>query len=312
MSSADPGINRPFDRIVKAFNDEAPLILLEWMGLAEQGVLLETARLRPESAPTAVLPDAVLKVKPPGAGEFILHTEFELDYKANELWTIARQGGSLAFQHRIPVVTVLFLLRPDHVPEKIPDVAEDAVGETRLLHPFRTMRAWELDPEPVLRRNQLRLLPWIVLLKSSDEQVAKVGELLGRLGDEEAIVRFLTMGSLRYHRSQLEDMLGGQKMGLGEAIIRGSSLVREIREQDAEMYRKQVVAAREQGEAEGQREHSRRLLRNFLRSRYPGVETLSEIDRIADIDTLDSLIDRVASMAATREGIEAEIRAAAQ
>ncbi|MFN7920704.1 MAG: hypothetical protein U0Q16_11440 [Bryobacteraceae bacterium] len=67
-------------------------------------------------------------------------------------------------------------------------------------------------------------------------------------------------------------------MGLGEAIIQGSSLVREIREQDAEMYKKQVAAAREQGEAKGKAEgraqraseNTRRLLRSLLVPRSRG------------------------------------------
>jgi len=43
---------------------------------------------------------------------------------------MARYGGSLAWQHRIPVESVLVMLRPDRSPAEIPEVGHYDIGVT--------------------------------------------------------------------------------------------------------------------------------------------------------------------------------------
>ncbi len=70
-------------------------------------------------------------------------------------------------------------------------------------------------------------------MKSSDEQVRRIAVMIARQGDEESMGRFLTVGSIRYDRDSLKEMLGGREMGLIRAIWDGSSLVQEERDEAA-------------------------------------------------------------------------------
>ena len=66
-------------------------------------------------------------------------------------------------------------------------------------------------------------------------------------------------------------------MGLVEAIMEGSSLVQEVRER---------------AEAKGEAKEARRLLRLALADRFPGLEAMPELDRIANVADLESLLLR--------------------
>src|ERR1017187_780632 len=181
--------------------------------------------LRPETAPAMVLPDYVAVVRI-GAGEWIVfHVEFQSIYYNDVPRDMARYGGSLAWQYQMQVWSVLLLLRPDRAPALIPEVGEYNIGATRTTNPFKVVRLWELDPAPVLETENPRLLPWALLMKSTDEQVREIASIIARQDDDEAVGRFLVLGSVRYDRYALEEMLGGRTMGLARAILDGSSLV---------------------------------------------------------------------------------------
>ncbi|MFN7918993.1 MAG: hypothetical protein U0Q16_02785 [Bryobacteraceae bacterium] len=229
--------------------------------------------------------------------------EFQLEYKEDLPGRLARYGGSLAWQHMEEVVTVLILLQPDRVPEFIPEIGEYSIGRTRTEHPFRTVRMWKVKPGLIVDSNDPRLFPWAVLMDSTDEEVRKMGEMLGREGDEESIWRFIALGSLRYDRTWLEATLGGLRVGLVEAILEGSSLVKDI-------TRRAVSEAGARERDQGRIEGARHVLRVALRRRFPELENSPEIDRIDEMGKLESLVDHVLS-GGIRDSVERAIRAAA-
>jgi hypothetical protein len=136
----EAGINKPYDRIAKEFAEEAPLLFLRLLGMAGQ---LEP--LRAETAPPVKIPDYVATLRPPGQEAFTFHVEFLVHYREEVPSGMARYGGSLAWQYLRPVQSVLFLMKAAGVPEEIPSFGEYTIGKTRLVHPFRTVRLWELD-----------------------------------------------------------------------------------------------------------------------------------------------------------------------
>jgi hypothetical protein len=276
------GINKPFDRILKSFADEAPALFLRLLGFVPAGVEPDIQPLRPETAPAVVLPDYVAVVRIGSADPIIFHAEFQSNYHQDVPRDMARYGGSLAWQHQMPVESVLVMLRPDRAPAEIPEVGHYDIGVTHTTHPFKVIRIWEIDPTPVLETNDPKLLPWALLLKSTDAQVRGIGSILARQDDDEAVRRFLTLGSLRYNRNSLNEMLGGRKMGLIRAILDGSNLVQEERD----------LAAAE-GRAEGRATEARRFLRLLLRKHFPEMESLAEIDAISNADVLESIIESV-------------------
>jgi hypothetical protein len=309
----DVGLNKPFDRILKAFAEEAPGLFLRLLGIVGPETVFRLTPLRMETAPPVILPDYVAAVAVEAHDPFIFHVEFLAWYKSSAPKDVARYGGSLAWQYQLRVESVLLLLRPDGAPKEIPSIGEYTIGKTRVTHSFRTVRMWEIDPAPLLENNDPRLFPWAVLMKSTDEQVQTMAAAVAQFGDDETLGRFLSLGSARYDRKQLEEMLGGPKMGLVEAILEASSLVQEVKEKAASASHAEGHAkGHAEGEAKGRAEEARRLLRRALQAKFPALAARPEIDAIHNVNVLESLlIDEVlASQDPTR--IQEAIAAAAQ
>jgi hypothetical protein len=121
-------------------------------------------------------------------------------------------------------------------------------------------------------------------------------------------------------------------MGLVEAILEGSSLVREAKE-------KAVLEARAEGHAEGRVEgwecgrvegwesgraegwekgreegqvgEARRLLRSALQRKFPGLEAMPEIDAITPVETLEWLLIGEVLSSNERTRVEQALLAAA-
>jgi predicted transposase YdaD len=214
---------------------------------------------------------------------------------------MARYAVSLVLQHRYPVESVLVLLRPEGAPRSIPEEGVYELGKTKVTHAFRTVRFWELDPEPILRAKDPRLLPWAVIMKTSDAQVRQIARYLVSHGDEELLGRFLAIGPLRYDKKELEEMTGGTSMGIVEAILEGSSVVREVCERAAEK-------GKEEGLEQGREGATRDLLRSAVGVRFPGLETLPELGAMPAAN-LHAFFEEVLR-STNREQIEAMIRAA--
>ena len=178
-----PGINKPFDRIAKEFADEAPLLFLHLLGIAPPGSKVVLEPLRPETAPQVVMPDYVASLSIDGKNPCIFHVEFFLQYRKDVPTTMARYGGSLAWQYLRPVTSILLLLKDDSVPDDVPAFGEFGIGETRLRHPFRTVRLWDLDPEPVLTSGDPALLPWALLMKLGRDEAVRLGAQVGDSGN---------------------------------------------------------------------------------------------------------------------------------
>ena len=302
-------IHKPADRLVKDFADEAARIFLHIMGVVR---LDEDARIKPlrqETAPPVRLPDWVATLRRPGRKLVTLHIEFLLNYVWTTPRTMARYGGSLAWQYNRPVVSLLLLLRNKGVPKEVPEIGECKIGETRTTHPYRVVRMRDLDPTLIIESKNPRLFPWAVLMKSTDEQVRWIGRELARDGDEESMGRFIMTASFRYDRDVVTGMLGGANMGLVEALKEGSWIFTEARDEGmakglaegrAEGEAKGIAEGKAEGKAEGELENSRTLFRKYLKSKLPGLETMPEIEAIGNSAALEALLDELVLASAGR------------
>lgn len=174
------------------------------------------------------------------------------------------------------------------------------------------VQAWEVDPAAVLETGDPKMLPWAILMNSSDAQVRQIAVVLREQGDDESIARFLTLGSIRYDRNQLEAMLEGTRMGFVEAIMEGSSLVQEVRDKALKQGVQQgVQQGHQRGVEEGRIEEARRLLRVCLRTRFAGLEAVPEIDAIGSLDAIEALLQNALTVTDSAE-IQRQIAAAAR
>ena len=238
----------------------------------------------------------------------ILHVEFFGRHRRTIPTAMARYGGSLCWQHLRPVESVLLLLSEQGAPEEIPEFGELVIGSTKVIHGFRTVKLWEQDPEPVLALGNPALLAWAALMRLGREAAAELAKSVRATGNDLWVARFLTMGSLRYDRREVEEMLGGLRMGLEEAMVEGSWIFH-----DAE--KRAVARGQVEGEARGkelgQAHEARRLLRLALTSRFPGLESMPELDRIAKVDDLEALLLGPVMARADRSAVERAIVLAA-
>src|ERR1035438_5680975 len=83
VQPADAGINKPFDRILKSFVDEAPSLFLRLLRLIPAGVEADIQPLRPETAPSMVLPDYVAVVRIGAGGPVIFPSELQTQHHTN-------------------------------------------------------------------------------------------------------------------------------------------------------------------------------------------------------------------------------------
>jgi hypothetical protein len=78
-------------------------------------------------------------------------------------------------------------------------------------------------------------------------------------------------------------------MGMIQAILDGSSLVEEEQEKAAAKGRAEGrVEGQIEARTQGQVNEARRFLRRLLRKNFPQLESMTEIDQISNVETLES------------------------
>ena len=97
-------------------------------------------------------------------------------------------------------------------------------------------------------------------------------------------------------------------MGLVRAILDGSNIVQEERDQAAAAG---FAQGRAQGQAQGQAAEARKFLRLLLRKYVPELESLPEIDAVSNIEALEAIAESVLE-ASNASSVRTAILAAAK
>jgi hypothetical protein len=101
-------------------------------------------------------------------------------------------------------------------------------------------------------------------------------------------------------------------MGLEEALVEGSSIFIHAREKAVQQAEARGLAnGLANGLARGSAEEARRLLKLAIARRFPGLEDSPEIDKIGNLNDLESLLLDHAFRADSRESMVQAIREAA-
>lgn len=265
-------------------------MFLHLMEIVPLGAEVELESLPRETAPPVVMPDSALRVKLPGQRAFIFHTEIERNFRRSKLPSVALYGVGLVTQYRMPVKTTVLLLGRKGNPDFDHGMAEFSIEGTRLLHPYRLVRLWEMDPAPLLNAADPGLLPWATMMNSTDQEVRKIGKELGGLGNEELLARFYLLAGVRYDRDQLEEMTGERHMGIMEFLWENSSVLVELKDRVAAEGK---AEGRAEGRAEGKTEEARRLLKSVLATKFPGLEAAPQLAKLDNVKTIELLLIQV-------------------
>lgn len=282
---------------MKAFPEEAPRIFLHMIHVLDRNAEATVEILSTETSPPVKIPDFVARIGMPERDSFLLHTEFEAVWNSRVPRIVARRGASLAWQYESPVRSIVVIIQRDGCPATLPCEGEYIIGNTRTTHPFETMKIWEMDPQILLESGDSRLMVWAVLMNSSDEEVRMVFRNALSSGDEDLISRLFTFVGVRYDKDEAERLKEACNMGIMEAIEEVSWYAQDIKkarregiEQGIEQGIQQgIEQGIEQGRLEAQAQ-ARRVLRAGLAAKYPGLESMCEIDAIVEVALLEKLL----------------------
>lgn len=107
----------------------------------------------------------------------------------------------------MPVESVLILLAEQHAPRVIPSEHAVSLGSVTIRAHYRVIRLWELDPAPVFTMGRSHWLPWVSLMKASQEEIRRAAERVAAANDQKLTAQFAILGSLRYDKDELRRLL---------------------------------------------------------------------------------------------------------
>lgn len=295
------GVHQPFDRTLKQITAHAARGLMELAGALPPGSEVVLHPIEREIAGPALRADQLFRYT--DGGEWVAHFEFESRLTAVMPGRIVRYQKVIRLEYPdVEVNSVVFVLRPGGCPEagayQHREGRISPVVEVR----YQLVRVWELDAADLLQRGDPALLPIAVLMKTTHDQLHEIARRVA--GDPKGAGQFAALAALRYDKGQIEQILGGHPM-IPKSILKESWLVQEVMEESR-------LEGERKGEQKWRTEEARTLLRRSLANRFPGLETIPELDRISDAATLENLLLDHMLGGSSREVTAEAIRAAAR
>ncbi len=155
-------------------------------------------------------------------------------------------------------------------------------GSVSIVSKYRVVKLWELDGEAVFAAGRQRLLPWVILMRSSSALLRRVARAIVELRNIELAAQFRVLGGLRYHKDDIADLLGRAGFMLSEEIIKESSFYRDI-----------LAEGIAKGRDEGRAEEARRSVEQVVAIRFPGLDISGRQLTGLSVEELETLFDRL-------------------
>ena len=239
---------------------------------------------------------------------YIAHLEAQTRWAANVPDRVVGYEAIFWVNKRLPVRSYVLVFVPDGMPDNPPNRCVVRAGDLTLISEFTIVKAWELSAEDALAQNNENLLPFIPLMRGGGEKMEQCAQALGRIEDETRqralSLHFVSLGSLRYNRESIIQMLGRTTMQL-DHILRETpyiqSIIAEVREEALAENRRQLdealtEARRQRDEAQqveqekGRRETLTKLLLGLAAKHFPGADLAPAIEQVSDLDQLETLL----------------------
>jgi predicted transposase YdaD len=204
-------MHKPFDITLKTLMDYDPPAWLKFFGIDPDGPV---SAVKTEVSTVKSDVDKVFKIG--GRSPWMIHIEFQSTPGKNTIRRMFRSNVLIADVGKLPVLSVLALLRPSADSRKFNGRYVRRVKTFGLVTLFRyaVVRFWELDVEAILN-GPPAVLPIATLAKVSDEAVPSV---LRRIDDRmihetdsstasTIMVASLLLAGLRIERGQIVDLM---------------------------------------------------------------------------------------------------------
>ncbi|WP_165226470.1 Rpn family recombination-promoting nuclease/putative transposase [Aquisphaera insulae] len=277
---------KPFDAILKEIFGEAPGPLLAFFLRRPIGPAhSESADLSTVTAEA----DSVIRVDDPQP--WLAHVEFQANYDPTLPRRMLRYNALIHHRHELPVRSIALLLSRGADGRSMTGVYRCELPDGEPCHDFRynVVRLWDWSAEAILSADPV-IAPLAAIADVTEEELP--GVILGikrRLEGDTPEPLFKKLWTATY-------ILMGLKFSeeVTDRIITG---VEDMRESSTyqKILREGRVEGRVEGRAEGQVEAMKKTIKRQGRIKFGPGELGHEaaIDRIADIEILESLSDRI-------------------
>ena len=293
---------KPFDATTKFLLEFDPLSWVRYVGLRSE---TRATAIDADLSTLTAEADKVIRIE--GARPWLLHIELQASYEDDLPIRLARYNVLLEYRHRVPVWSVVILLRPEADGQAISGRLQRSLPTGVCYDDFRyhVVRAWEQPVESVLAGG-LATLP---LAPIADVQVDQLAEIVrrmqARLAQEATGVlagslwtaSYLLMG-LRYPPNLITRVLQGVR-GMKESTTYQAILA----EGEAKGQAEGLAKGQAKGQAEGLLREARKILMRSGTKRFgaPDAASKSKIESLLDVNQLEDLIDRVNSTGTWQE-----------
>jgi predicted transposase YdaD len=260
----------PYDTAFKEFADQDPELLLMLVGALPPGAKVKPL---PRSVSiSALLPDQPYEVIS-ATEHFIAHIEAQTRYKKPMPVRFVNYDAYFWIRYQLPVHSFLLVFLPQGMPDDAPTTMTVEAGGLTLTVKYTVVRIWELPAAEALKSGRASILPFVPLMKGGQAELEASAQALGQVADEPLRQRlslhFVMLGSLRYNRVELLDLLGRTTM-IPLHVLKETPFYQEIRE-------------------EGERKLLFELFRDLALKRFPGFELEEKLEQVRDLDALKQL-----------------------
>lgn len=273
----ETALDQPFDKGFKTLaEDEALLVLNKFAKIPEAAI-----------ASIEHLPREITLRAPEIDHAYRLSLNGELAVVHLEAWSrwqsfiperALEYGGALFRKYGLDVRSIIVLLQQGDAPASIPTTVVRHHGRYREEYRYEVVKLWEMPAAEVMDPMSQRLLAWVPFMKHTEEELRECARRVIECGDEKLRAEFVINGGVRYDKDWLRRLLESFKPMITMDVYANSSVTRE-------RYLQAVGLGRSEG--------TRNSLRGFLATRFPGLETMPEIDSITDPDELSRVALRV-------------------
>ena len=308
-------MTKPLDASMREIYEIEPAEWMEFLGIPVPDPALVDVI---ESNLSSVTAESDKLIRRGGPDPLIVHTEFLSGRVVSYPRHLHRYNALAGYKYRVPVWSVLFLLRPAaDGPELTGEYVQEVPGRgVNLWFRYDVVRIWQVPPERLLTGG-LSLLPLAPVSDVSEQRLPEVLAVVARRLRDEAPVELkevlwaatgLLLG-LNHSRERVKELIEETTaMILGIRGIEESSVYQDIfargrAEGEARGRAEGEASGRAEGEARGRAEEARRILirQGLKRLGQPDESVLARISTLNDLDRLDHLLDRLLEVASWDE-----------
>ncbi len=278
---------KAYDSLFKALADEDPRGLLFLFGGLPLEVPAKVSALPREVGLPTLQVDHVYQVQAQGR-QWLAHFEAQTHYKPDLPERLVWYGTALTLRYRSPVQTTLVLLVERNAPAEVPQRHTVRVGELEITLGYRVVKLWKLEARVALESGDLRLLPWVSLMRASEAEIAGALGRIQETGDRVLAAQAYLLAGLRYTKGSPESVRWLERVRdmLSDDWIRESASFQMILD---EGFEKGI----EKGIEKGRVEEARKTLSLILALRFPALVSLVEMEKLADAGRLEDLLKQV-------------------